>query len=80
MILKRKYSFRQGFEPPIHGLRNELSTTELSDFLMNGDKGSPSGADHGHQRGRSPSNEGVRGSVSSLKLFVYKSESVKYTQ
>ncbi len=24
-----------GFEPPIHGLQSELSTTELSDLLMN---------------------------------------------
>ena len=38
-ILKRKYS-PSGFEPPIHGLRSELSTTELSDSLMNGHKSS----------------------------------------
>ncbi len=29
-----------GFEPPIHGLQSERSTTELPDFLMNGHKNS----------------------------------------
>ncbi len=32
--------FPPGFEPPIHGLRSERSTTELSDLLMNGHKNS----------------------------------------
>ena len=30
------------FEPPIHGLRSDLSTTELADLLMNGHKSSVS--------------------------------------
>ncbi len=37
---EKEVQFPPGFEPPIHGLRSELSTTELFDLPMNGHKSS----------------------------------------
>ena len=37
---EKEVKFPPGFEPPIHGLRSELFTTELPDLLMNGYKNS----------------------------------------
>ncbi len=37
---EKEVQFPPGFELPIHGLRSERSTTELSDLLMNGHKNS----------------------------------------
>ncbi len=40
ILREKEVDFPPGFEPPIHGLQSELSTTELSDSLMNGHKSS----------------------------------------
>ncbi len=37
---EKEVKFPSGFEPPIHGLRSDLSATELSDSLMSGHKSS----------------------------------------
>ncbi len=35
---EKEVRFPPGFEPPVHGFRSELFTTELSDLLMIGHK------------------------------------------